>query len=118
MEVNVVLNDRLYNDINALAYEMKISVPDCLARMIEDKFYTDKYGDLNEAFNRPNKASNAEDKKDEILNKVDKDNIRQEKSTAVGKDAVVEKNKDETVVDKTTEKIKKRVTRTRTIKSK
>ena len=82
MNVTLTLNDRLYTDIENLLKASDIKINDYLVGAIEDKFYTDKYGDLNEVLY----------KKEETIK--------------------------EEVQDKTTEKIKKRVTRTRTIKSK
>ena len=82
MNVTLTLNDRLYTDIENLLKASDIKINDYLIGAIEDKFYTDKYGDLNEVLY----------KKEETIK--------------------------EEVQDKTTEKIKKRVTRTRTIKSK
>ena len=82
MNVTLTLNDRLYTDIENLLKASDIKINDYLVGAIEDKFYTDKYGDLNEVLY----------KKEEPVK--------------------------EEVQDKTTEKIKKRVTRTRTIKSK
>ena len=88
MNVTLTLNDRLYTDIENLLKASDIKINDYLVCAIEDKFYTDKYGDLNEVLY----------KKEETI-----------------KEEVPVK---EEVQDKTTEKIKKRVTRTRTIKSK
>ena len=88
MNVTLTLNDRLYTDIENLLKASDIKINDYLVGAIEDKFYTDKYGDLNEVLY----------KKEETI-----------------KEEVPVK---EEVQDKTTEKIKKRVTRTRTIKSK
>ena len=82
MNVTLTLNDRLYTDIENLLKASDIKINDYLIGAIEDKFYTDKYGDLTEVLY----------KKEETIK--------------------------EEVQDKTTEKIKKRVTRTRTIKSK
>ena len=47
MQIKIELNDRLYNDILLKVNEMDITVEDYLVGIIEDKFYTEKYGDLN-----------------------------------------------------------------------
>ena len=48
MNVTLTLNDRLYTDIENLLKASDIKINDYLIGAIEDKFYTDKYGDLNE----------------------------------------------------------------------
>ena len=48
MNVTLTLNDRLYTDIENLLKASDIKINDYLVGAIEDKFYTDKYGDLNE----------------------------------------------------------------------
>ena len=47
MQMKIELNDRLYNDILLKTNETDITVEDYLVGIIEDKFYTEKYGDLN-----------------------------------------------------------------------
>ena len=113
MNVTLTLNDRLYTDIeNLLKASDKIN--DYLVGAIEDKFYTDKYGDLNEVLYKKEETIKEEPVKKE------KDVSRKVVKKVASK--VIEDKKEETikeeVQDKTTEKIKKRVTRTRTIKSK
>lgn len=103
MNVTLTLNDRLYTDIENLLKASDIKINDYLVGAIEDKFYTDKYGDLNEVLYKKE-----EHVKEEPVKKVDSKVIEDKKEETVK----------EEVQDKTTEKIKKRVTRTRTIKSK
>ena len=109
MNVTLTLNDRLYTDIENLlkASDIKIGA-------IEDKFYTDKYGDLNEVLYKKEEPVKEEPvkKEKEVSRKIVK-----EVTSMVIEDKKEEPVKEE-VQDKTTEKIKKRVTRTRTIKSK
>lgn len=114
MNVTLTLNDRLYTDIENLLKASDIKINDYLVGAIEDKFYTDKYGDLNEVLY----------KKDETIKEEPVKKEKEVSRKVVKKVAskVIEDKKEETikeeVQDKTTEKIKKRVTRTRTIKSK
>ena len=114
MNVTLTLNDRLYTDIENLLKTSDIKINDYLIGAIEDKFYTDKYGDLNEVLYKKEETIKEEPvkKEKEVSRKV----VKKVASK------VIEDKKEETikeeVQDKTTEKIKKRVTRTRTIKSK
>ena len=114
MNVTLTLNDRLYTDIENLLKASDIKINDYLVGAIEDKFYTDKYGDLNEVLYKKEETIKEEPvkKEKEVSRKV----VKKVASK------VIEDKKEETineeVQDKTTEKIKKRVTRTRTIKSK
>ena len=114
MNVTLTLNDRLYTDIENLLKASDIKINDYLVGAIEDKFYTDKYGDLNEVLYKKEEPVKEEPvkKEKEVSRKV----VKKVASK------VIEDKKEETikeeVQDKTTEKIKKRVTRTRTIKSK
>ena len=103
MNVTLTLNDRLYTDIENLLKASDIKINDYLIGAIEDKFYTDKYGDLNEVLYKKEETI-----KEEPVKKVASKAIEDKKEEPVK----------EEVQDKTTEKIKKRVTRTRTIKSK
>lgn len=109
MNVTLTLNDRLYTDIENLLKASDIKVNDYLIGAIEDKFYTDKYGDLNEVLYKKEEPVK---KEKEVSRKVAK-----KVTSKVIEDKKEEPVKEE-VQDKTTEKIKKRVTRTRTIKSK
>ena len=114
MNVTLTLNDRLYTDIENLLKASDIKINDYLIGAIEDKFYTDKYGDLNEVLYKKEKPVKEESVKEEkeVSRKVAKE---------VTSKAIEDKKEEpvkEEVQDKTTEKIKKRVTRTRTIKSK
>ena len=109
MNVTLTLNDRLYTDIENLLKASDIKINDYLVGAIEDKFYTDKYGDLNEVLYKKEEPVKEEK---EVSRKVVK-----EVASKVIEDKKEETIKEE-VQDKTTEKIKKRVTRTRTIKSK
>ena len=115
MNVTLTLNDRLYTDIENLLKASDIKINDYLIGAIEDKFYTDKYGDLNEVLYKKE-----EPVKEEVPVKKEKEVSRKVVKEVTSK--VIEDKKEETikeeVQDKTTEKIKKRVTRTRTIKSK
>ena len=114
MNVTLTLNDRLYTDIENLLKASDIKINDYLIGAIEDKFYTDKYGDLNEVLYKKEEPVKEEPvkKEKEVSRKVVK-----EVASKVIEDKKEETIKEE-VQDKTTEKIKKRVTRTRTIKSK
>ena len=114
MNVTLTLNDRLYTDIENLLKASDIKINDYLVGAIEDKFYTDKYGDLNEVLYKKEEPVKEEPvkKEKEVSRKVVK-----EVASKVIEDKKEETIKEE-VQDKTTEKIKKRVTRTRTIKSK
>lgn len=47
MQVTIELNERLYKDIVSKSNNEGIEVGSYLSKIIEDKFYTDKYGDLN-----------------------------------------------------------------------
>lgn len=58
MRIDIELNDRLFYDIEKKAMIMEISVERYIAQLVEDKFYIDKYGDLNELL--ANKLSKAE----------------------------------------------------------
>ena len=114
MNVTLTLNDRLYTDIENLLKASDIKINDYLIGAIEDKFYTDKYGDLNEVLYKKEEPVKEEPVKKEkevsrkVVKKVDSKVIEDKKEETIK----------EEVQDKTTEKIKKRVTRTRTIKSK
>lgn len=114
MNVTLTLNDRLYTDIENLLKTSDIKINDYLIGAIEDKFYTDKYGDLNEVLYKKE-----EPVKEELVKKEKEASKKVVKKVT---NKVVEDKKEEPVKeeveDKTTEKIKKRVTRTRTIKSK
>ena len=114
MNVTLTLNDRLYTDIENLLKASDIKINDYLVGAIEDKFYTDKYGDLNEVLYKKEEPVKEEPvkKEKEVSRKVVK-----KVASKVIEDKKEEPVKEE-VQDKTTEKIKKRVTRTRTIKSK
>ena len=114
MNVTLTLNDRLYTDIDNLLKTSDIKINDYLIGAIEDKFYTDKYGDLNEVLYKKEEPVKEEPvkKEKEVSRKIVK-----EVTSMVIEDKKEEPVKEE-VQDKTTEKIKKRVTRTRTIKSK
>ena len=120
MNVTLTLNDRLYTDIENLLKASDIKINDYLVGAIEDKFYTDKYGDLNEVLYKKEETIKEEPvkKEKEVSRKVVKEvtsKVIEDKKEETIKEEVPVK---EEVQDKTTEKIKKRVTRTRTIKSK
>ena len=114
MNVTLTLNDRLYTDIENLLKASDMKINDYWGGAIEDKFYTDKYGDLNEVLYKKEETI-----KEETVKKEKEASRKVVKKVA---SKVIEDKKEETikeeVQDKTTEKIKKRVTRTRTIKSK
>lgn len=120
MEVNLELNERLYRDIENLSKESGISIEDYLTKIIEDKFYTDKYGDLNKIMNDDRKdISDKNQKNEQIIKKISNN----EKNDIVLKITKNEDLKNESKETESTEnvtdvKIKKRVSRTRTIKSK
>ena len=119
MNVTLTLNDRLYTDIENLLKASDIKINDYLIGAIEDKFYTDKYGDLNEVLYKKEEPVKEEPVKKEPVKKekeVSRKVVKEVTSKVIeDKEEVPVK---EEVQDKTTEKIKKRVTRTRTIKSK
>lgn len=121
MEVTLALNDRLYDDIDRMSKSLNVSVNDYLVKIIEDGFYTDKYGDLNKILNNKKEAA-FEEKPIENVTKVDDKKPKEKKEVRRTKDIEVVKNEKTNIVDSTedkaTEKIKKRVSRTRTIKSK
>lgn len=120
MNVTLTLNDRLYTDIENLLKASDIKINDYLVGAIEDKFYTDKYGDLNEVLYKKEETIKEEPVKKEkevsrkVVKKVASKVIEDKKEETIKEEVPVK----EEVQDKTTEKIKKRVTRTRTIKSK
>lgn len=120
MNVTLTLNDRLYTDIENLLKASDIKINDYLVCAIEDKFYTDKYGDLNEVLYKKEETIKEEPVKKEkevsrkVVKKVASKVIEDKKEETIKEEVPVK----EEVQDKTTEKIKKRVTRTRTIKSK
>ena len=120
MNVTLTLNDRLYTDIENLLKASDIKINDYLVGAIEDKFYTDKYGDLNEVLYKKEETIKEEPVKKEkevsrkVVKKVASKVIEGKKEETIKEEVPVK----EEVQDKTTEKIKKRVTRTRTIKSK
>lgn len=121
MEITLVLNDRLYDDIDRMSKSLNISVNDYLIEIIEDGFYTDKYGDLNKILNNKKEAAFKE-KLIENITKVDDKKPKEKKEDRRTKEAEVVKCEKTNIADSTedeaTEKIKKRVSRTRTIKSK
>lgn len=47
MQITIELNERLYKDIVSKSNNDGIEIGSYLSKIIEDKFYTDKYGDLN-----------------------------------------------------------------------
>ena len=143
MVVQIELNDRLYNDIMNKAEMEAIDVLSYIAQLVEEKFYIDKYGDLNELIGNKSKSvetkttqkiENAEKKDGEkpIEVKVPKKRGRKPKSenvaetidTAVVVDAPKEKEILKTEEQKPIETIttddvlKKVVKRTRVLKSK
>lgn len=126
MNVTLTLNDRLYTDIENLLKASDIKINDYLVGAIEDKFYTDKYGDLNEVLYKKEETIKEEPVKKEkevsrkVVKKVASKVIEDKKEETIKEEVSVKEEVPvkEEVQDKTTEKIKKRVTRTRTIKSK
>lgn len=143
MVVQIELNDRLYNDIVHKAEMEAVDVLSYIAQLVEEKFYIDKYGDLNELIGNKNKSSETKptqkieesEKKNEeklIEVKVPKKRGRKPKSekvaetidTAVIVDAPKEKEILKTEEQKPTETttiddvLKKVVKRTRVLKSK
>ena len=48
MRVDIELNDRLFYDIECKARVMEISTDRYISQLVKEKFYIDKYGDLNE----------------------------------------------------------------------
>lgn len=143
MLVQIELNDRLYNDIVHKAEMETVDVLSYIAQLVEEKFYIDKYGDLNELIGNKNKSvetkpmQNIEDaeKKDEekpIEVKVPKKRGRKPKSEKVAETidtAVIVDTPKEKEILKTEEQkpietittddiLKKVVKRTRILKSK
>lgn len=120
MEVKLTLNERLYKDIEDLSSTMGVSTEDYIINIIEDKFYTDKYGDLNNAMNtNKENTSDKKQKNEQVVNKdigiETKSNICKNTENEALKN---EKKEVETIENAADVKIKKRVSRTRTIKSK
>lgn len=143
MVVQIELNDRLYNDIVHKAEMEAVDVLSYIAQLVEEKFYIDKYGDLNELIGNKNKSfetkptqkiEESEKKNEEKLIevKVPKKRGRKPKfekvaetiDTAVIVDAPKEKEILKTEEQKPTETttiddvLKKVVKRTRVLKSK
>lgn len=120
MEVKLTLNERLYKDIEDLSGIMGVSTEDYLTKIIEDKFYTDKYGDLNRAMgtNKEN-ISDEKQKNEQTINKNTNIETKVDICKNTKKETLKnEKREVETIENATDAKIKKRVSRTRTIKSK
>lgn len=143
MIVQIELNDRLYNDIAHKAEMESVDVFRYISQLVEDKFYIDKYGDLNELIGNKSKSVETKpikkieevEKKDEekpIEIKVPKKRGRKPKSekvaetidTSVVTDIPKEKEILKTEEQKPTETVisdevlKKVVKRTRVLKSK
>lgn len=143
MVVQIELNDRLYNDIMNKAEMEAIDVLSYIAQLVEEKFYIDKYGDLNELIGNKSKSvetkttqkiENAEKKDGEKPSEVKvpkkrgrkpkSENVAETIDTAVVVDAPKEKEILKTEEQKPIETIttddvlKKVVKRTRVLKSK
>lgn len=143
MLVQIELNDRLYNDIVHKAEMETVDVLSYIAQLVEEKFYIDKYGDLNELIGNKNKSVETKpmqkiedaEKKDEekpIEVKVPKKRGRKPKSEKVAETidtAVIVDTPKEKEILKTEEQkpietittddiLKKVVKRTRILKSK
>lgn len=143
MVVQIELNDRLYNDIVHKAEMEAVDVLSYIAQLVEEKFYIDKYGDLNELIRNKNKSVETKptqkiedaEKKDEekpIEVKVPKKRGRKPKSEKVAETidtAVIVDTPKEKEILKTEEQkpietittdniLKKVVKRTRVLKSK
>ena len=143
MLVQIELNDRLYNDIVHKAEMETVDVLSYIAQLVEEKFYIDKYGDLNELIGNKNKSvetkplqkiEDAEKKAEEkpIEVKVPKKRGRKPKSEKVAETidtAVIVDTPKEKEILKTEEQkpietittddiLKKVVKRTRILKSK
>ena len=143
MVVQIELNDRLYNDIMNKAEMEAIDVLSYIAQLVEEKFYIDKYGDLNELIG--NKSKSVETKPTQKIENVEKkdgekpievkvpkkrgrkpksENVAETIDTAVVVDAPKEKEILKTEEQKPIETIttddvlKKVVKRTRVLKSK
>ena len=143
MLVQIELNDRLYNDIVHKAEMETVDVLSYIAQLVEEKFYIDKYGDLNELIGNKNKSVETKpmqkiedaEKKDEekpIEVKIPKKRGRKPKSEKVAETidtAVIVDTPKEKEILKTEEQkpietittddiLKKVVKRTRILKSK
>ena len=143
MLVQIELNDRLYNDIVHKAEIETVDVLSYIAQLVEEKFYIDKYGDLNELIGNKNKSVETKpmqkiedaEKKDEekpIEVKIPKKRGRKPKSEKVAETidtAVIVDTPKEKEILKTEEQkpietittddiLKKVVKRTRILKSK
>lgn len=70
MVVQIELNDRLYNDIVYKAEMEDVDVLRYIAQLVEDKFYIDKYGDLNDLIG--NKSKSVETKSIQRIEEVEK----------------------------------------------
>lgn len=83
MQIKIELNDRLYNDILLKINETDITVEDYLVGIIEDKFYTEKYGDLNTILNDTTTEETSRKTTNTIIVEKDKcvEKKREEKTT-------------------------------------
>lgn len=72
MVVQIELNDRLYNDIVQKAEMEAVDALRYIAQLVEEKFYIDKYGDLNELIG--NKSKSVEAKPNQKTEEVEKKN--------------------------------------------
>lgn len=122
MKVSIELSDRLFYDIEKKAKSLEICADKYISQLVEEKFYIDKYGDLNDLITDKSSESNkikVEYKKGEE-NESKKSNdvkfIKYTENTDDGKNtAIADKNIQQT--DDNT-KLKNIIKRTRTLKSK
>lgn len=132
MKVEIELNDRLYNDIISKANTEGVEVNLYIAQLVEDKFYIDKYGDLNEIAANAKTAKlietiNEENPKIEEEVKIPKKRGRKPKADKIIEEAIDKGNEAEALKPKEhqnentktdDEVLKKVVKRTRVLKSK
>ena len=89
MKVEIDINNRLYDDIKEMCDLNGIVIEEYILNTISDSFYTLKYGDLNEKFNKK------EEKEKETIVVVEE--TKEKKKTTTRKKST---KKEETIVNK------------------
>lgn len=132
MNISITLNDRLYKDILLKSSDIGVEVNTYISRLIEERFYIEKYGDLNEISNQSNKTdkesidiqknikkSSRKAKKDEIVeNNVEVKEIDKSDAEIISENEKNNKDIDSFVQQNGDDVLKKIVKRTRVLKSK